>query len=51
MLEKKVAYNQAAAIAVFNLHLHLQLAIDVLGRAPDEGQTKFKCFGSYRIFR
>lgn len=35
-LEKKGAYSRAAAIAVFNLNV--QLAIEVLGRAPDEGQ-------------
>lgn len=35
-LEKEGAYSRAAAIAVFNLNV--QLAIEVLGRAPDEGQ-------------
>lgn len=35
-LEKKGAYSRAAAVAVFNLNV--QLAIEVLGRAPDEGQ-------------
>lgn len=35
-LENNGAYSRAAAIAVFNLNV--QLAIEVLGRAPDVGQ-------------
>lgn len=35
-LEKSGAYSRAAAIAVFNLNIHL--AIEILGRAPDENQ-------------
>lgn len=35
-LEKTGAYSRAAAIAIFNLNI--QLAIEVLGRAPDESQ-------------
>lgn len=35
-LEEKGAYSRAAAVAVFNLNV--QLAIEVLGRAPDDVQ-------------